>query len=140
MSGFEPQLHTIRFNYLMPPISEFIVFLPAPNWEATRTFYEQVLGLRVALEQTDCVIYQVIGAGYLGFCQRTEMPQPADRVILTLVAQQVDAWYAHLQAHGVEITKPPTLNERYQIYHLFARDPNGYLIEIQRFEDPNWNA
>jgi hypothetical protein len=34
--------------------------------------------------------------------------------------------------------KPPTYNERYQIYHLFARDPNGYLIEIQRFEDPRW--
>jgi catechol 2,3-dioxygenase-like lactoylglutathione lyase family enzyme len=45
-----------------------------------------------------------------------------------------------LQAHGVEITKPPTYNERYQIYHLFARDPNGYLVEIQRFEDPRWGG
>jgi len=124
---------------MTPAVSEFIVFLPAPNWEATRAFYERVLGLRVALEQTDCVIYQVAGAGYLGFCQRAETPQPAERVILTLVSSEVDAWYARLQAHGVEIAKPPTYNERYQIYHLFARDPNGYLIEIQRFEDPRWN-
>jgi hypothetical protein len=24
------------------------------------------------------------------------------------------------------------------IYHCFLRDPNGYLIEIQRFLDPAW--
>lgn len=124
----------------MPAISEFIVFLPAPKWEATREFYERILGLRLALEQTDCVIYQVAGAGYLGFCQRAETPQPAERVILTLVSSAVDEWHARLQAHGVEITKSPTWNERYQIYHLFARDPNGYLIEIQRFEDPHWSG
>lgn len=123
----------------MPPISEFIVFLPAPHWEATREFYERVLGLRLALEQVDCVIYQVAGAGYLGFCNRAETPQPAERVILTLVSSEVDEWHARLLAHGVEITKPPAHNERYQIYHLFARDPNGYLIEIQRFDDPRWN-
>lgn len=130
----------MRFNYCMPAISEFIVFLPAPNWDATRAFYEQVLGLPIALEQADCVIYQVAGTGYLGFCQRAETPQPAERVIVTLVAHEVDAWHAHLQAHGVEVAKPPAYNERYQIYHMFARDPNGYLIEIQRFEDPRWGG
>jgi len=123
-----------------PTITEFIAFLPAPAWEATRYFYEQVLGLPCVLEQIDCCIYQVVGTGYIGFCQRAEAPHPAERVILTLVTQEVDAWYAHLQTHGVEIVKPPTYNERYQIYHLFARDPNGYLIEIQRFDDPRWQG
>lgn len=123
-----------------PTITEFIAFLPAPEWEATRRFYEQVLGLPCVLEQVDCCIYQVAGAGYIGFCQRSETPQPAERVILTLVTQEVDAWHAHLQAHSVEIVKPPAYNERYQIYHLFARDPNGYLIEIQRFDDPRWKG
>ncbi|MFN4032584.1 MAG: VOC family protein [Fimbriimonadales bacterium] len=124
----------------MRPISEFIVFLPAPNWAATRAFYEGVLGLRVALEQADCVIYQVSGAAYVGFCQRAETPQPTERVILTLVSPAVDAWHEYLQAHGAEIVKPPAYNERYHIYHLFARDPNGYLIEIQRFDDPRWGS
>ncbi|OYT71223.1 MAG: glyoxalase [Armatimonadetes bacterium CP1_7O] len=123
-----------------PTITEFIAFLPAPAWEATRRFYEQVLGLPCALEQIDCCIYRIAGAGYVGFCRRAEAPHPAKRVILTLVTQEVDAWYAHFQAHGVEIVKPPTYNERYQIYHLFARDPNGYLIEVQRFDDPRWQG
>ncbi len=120
-------------------VSEFIVFLPTQHYEATRHFYGQVLGLRLVLEQTDCCIYEVASGSYLGFCQRAEVPQPAERVILTLVSDKVDAWYEHLKAHGVPITKPPTANERYQIYHLFAQDPNGYLVEIQRFDDPNWN-
>ena len=25
-----------------------------------------------------------------------------------------------------------------KIYHFFFRDPNGYMLEIQRFENPNW--
>ncbi|OQY24133.1 MAG: hypothetical protein DRJ03_06405 [Chloroflexi bacterium] len=32
------------------------------------------------------------------------------------------------------------LNPRYNIYHCFLRDPNGYLIEIQRFLDSAWKG
>ncbi len=38
----------------------------------------------------------------------------------------------------VDIEKPPTLNPQYNIYQMFVRDPNGYLIEIQTFLDPAW--
>ena len=34
--------------------------------------------------------------------------------------------------------KPPTYNPTYHIYHLFVRDPDGYLVEIQTFLDPAW--
>lgn len=124
----------------MLPVQAFVAFLPAPAWDATRQFYGTVLGLPCVLEQVDCCIYQVAGTGYLGFCQRETSPQPAERVILTLVTDAVDAWHQHLQQHGAEVVKPPTFNERYQIYHMFVRDPNGYLVEIQRFEDPRWAA
>lgn len=125
----------------MPPIaiSEFITFLPAPNWEATLHFYEHILGLPCVLDQGDCRIYQVAGEGFIGFCNRGEVPHPPEKVILTLVSPEVEAWHRHLEAHGVPILKPPTYNERYQIVHLFACDPNGYWIEIQRFVDPRWS-
>ncbi len=125
---------------MRPPLSDWIVFLPAPAWQETCHFYEAILGLSCVLDQGDCRIYRVAGSGYVGFCQRGEAPQPTERVILTLVTEAVDEWHAHLQAHGVAILKPPTYNEKYRIYHLFAQDPNGYLIEIQRFEDPRWGA
>ena len=59
-------------------------------------------------------------------------------MILTLVTLDVDEWYELLRQKGVVFEKPPALNPAYQIYHCFLRDPNGYVIEIQRFEDPRW--
>jgi hypothetical protein len=38
----------------------------------------------------------------------------------------------------VEIETSPRHNPQYQIYQMFLRDPNGYRVEVQRFEDPRW--
>ena len=56
-------------------------------------------------------------------------------LIFTIVTPEVDAWYEYLRERGVSFEKPPEINPRYNIYHCFLRDPNGYLIEIQRFLD-----
>ncbi|HSH04488.1 MAG TPA: VOC family protein, partial [Anaerolineae bacterium] len=61
-----------------------------------------------------------------------------DHIIITLVSPHVDDWYQYLLAKNVSFDKPPQHNPKYNIYHCFLRDPNGYLLEIQRFEDPNW--
>jgi catechol 2,3-dioxygenase-like lactoylglutathione lyase family enzyme len=57
-------------------------------------------------------------------------------VILTLVTDDVDGWHERFIAAGVTSEKPPQHNPTFNIYHCFLRDPNGYLLEIQRFEDP----
>jgi catechol 2,3-dioxygenase-like lactoylglutathione lyase family enzyme len=54
------------------------------------------------------------------------------------VRDDVDAYCEELTGRGVELEKPPTANERFSIYHAFLRDPDGYLIEVQRFDDPRW--
>jgi catechol 2,3-dioxygenase-like lactoylglutathione lyase family enzyme len=59
-------------------------------------------------------------------------------VILTIVTKEVDRWYDYLVDRGVVFEKEPVFNPEYNIYHCTFRDPNGYLIEIQRFEDPGW--
>ena len=38
--------------------------------------------------------------------------------------------------------QPPEIEEalaEYGVYSFFLRDPDGYLIEIQRFDDPDWH-
>jgi hypothetical protein len=52
----------------------------------------------------------------------------------------VDGWCEQLRGHGVRLEKEPAYNPEYQIFHCFLRDPNGYLVEIQRFEDPRWEG
>ncbi|BAY93420.1 MULTISPECIES: VOC family protein [unclassified Tolypothrix] len=122
-----------------PPIDQQITFLYTQNLAASASFYEDKLGLHLWLDQGTCRIYTVTGSGYLGLCQASEIfstkiTEKQSSVIFTLVTQQVDEWYEYLQQQGVEFEKPPTFNEKYKIYHCFLRDPNGYLIEIQRFE------
>ena len=133
-------MHIQRRNILTrPPIDQQITFLYTRDLEETAHFYEEVLGLEMALDQGDCRIYRVSGDGYLGFCQRVEAPEEPVGIIITLATTEVDRWYDHLQEQGVRFEKPPTLNPDYNIYHCFLRDPNGYLIEIQRFLDPAWD-
>lgn len=121
--------HTASFD-------QQITFVYTRNLAGTARFYEQMLGLRLARDQGDCRIYHVCGQAYLGFCWRDSAPETPAGVILTLVTDQVDAWHERLRERGAVFERPPALNPKYGIYHCFLRDPNGYLIEIQRFLEP----
>jgi catechol 2,3-dioxygenase-like lactoylglutathione lyase family enzyme len=122
-----------------PPFSQQITFLNTGNLAETTRFYEEILQLPLALDQGTCRIYRASPDGYLGFCQNAEALQRTQGVILTLVTPEVDDWYRCLCRRGIAFEKAPAHNPRYNIYHCFLRDPNGYLIEIQRFEDPRWS-
>lgn len=117
-------------------IDQQITFLYTRDLEASAAFYEDVLGLPLVRDQGDCRIYRVSSTGYLGFCRRVDTPEQPSGIILTLITADVDGWYERLRARGVTFEKPPAANPQYQIYHCFLRDPNGYLIEIQRFDEP----
>ncbi len=116
-----------------------ITFCYTTDFESTTHFYEELLGLPLALDQGKCRIYRVSDGAFIGVCQSEKTPD-TDGVIITLVSNDVDGWYARLKGRGVQFEKAPSLNPKFNIYHCFLRDPNGYLIEIQRFEDPHWNA
>lgn len=126
---------------VLPPISSQITFLYTRDLDKTARFYEETVGLPLKLDQGSCRIYQTSPNGYLGFCRRDDAPvgsalSSAKVVILTFVTPKVDEWYEHLSQQGVIFEKPPAVNPDYNIYHCFLRDPNGYLIEIQRFLHP----
>jgi len=125
-----------------PSLDQQVTFLHTANLAQTAHFYEEILQLPLVLDQGACRIYATGGNAYLGFCQALSQEagsQPnTDGIILTLVTQEVDAWHDYLISHQVPIEKPPSHNQKFNIYQLFARDPNNYLIEIQTFLDPNW--
>lgn len=114
-----------------------VTFCYTNDLEGTARFYEDMLGLPLKLDQGACRIYRVTETAFLGFCTREEAARP-DGVILTLVTEDVDGWHQRLSAAGVSFEKAPAAYEKFNIYHCFLRDPNGYLIEIQRFDDPRW--
>ena len=114
----------------------FIAFYPCHDLSASRDFYERDLGLRLARDQKTCLIFHVAGRGYLGFCQHEGGVPAHDGLILTLVTDDVDEVYKTLRRLNVETEAPPRLNEQHGIYHFFARDPDGYRVEVQRFLEP----
>jgi catechol 2,3-dioxygenase-like lactoylglutathione lyase family enzyme len=118
-----------------PPVEQFITFLYTTDLTTSAQFYEEMLGLELVRDQGTCRIYRVSGDGFLGICQRDSVPDDKRNIIVTIVTPDVDGWYAALQARGVTFEKAPETSPKYNIYHCFLRDPNGYLLEIQRFLD-----
>jgi len=123
-----------------PAIDQQITFLYTDDLAASSTFYENTLGLNLWLDQGSCRIYRVTGEALVGICQTGDgakgtLQEKQTNVIFTIVTQAVDEWYAYLQERGITFEKPPQYNPKYRIYHCFLRDPNGYLIEIQRFDE-----
>ena len=97
-----------------------------------------MLGLQQVLDQGACRIFRVAGEGFLGVCTNPARAVVPEGFTLTFVTAEVDAWHERLAAAGTAIEAPPAENARFRIYNFFARDPDGYLIEFQRFLDPAW--
>ena len=123
----------------MNNIDSQITFCSVSDLERTSRFWGERMGLELVLDQGTCRIYHTTGKAYLGFCQRDSVAA-VEQIILTIVSEEVDAWHARLVASGAEIDHEPRHNPAYGIYHFFARDPDGYRVEIQRFDDSAWNS
>ena len=120
----------------LPP-SQQVTFIYVNNLDESHRFYCQTLGFKLALDQGPCRIYQVTPTAFIGVCSGKKVNHN-DGVILTFVSSDLEAWHQHLLDGGFTVEKPPSFNEKYNITHLFCRDPDNYLVEIQIFHDPKW--
>ena len=116
-----------------PDLTGQITFLHVEDLAASAAFYGGVLGLDLVRDQGACHIYRVTPTAHLGLCDHRD-PEPSG-VIITLVTDDVDGWAARLAAAG-HVIDGPHVNERFAIRHLFVRDPDGHLVEVQRFDEP----
>ncbi len=110
-----------------------IVFFGVKDLERTDEFYQEYLGLELYKDQGLCRIYAVPDGGMLGFCTHKEVAIREKSPIITLLTPDVDGWFEHLQKKGVAIEEGPKKNPRFNIYHFFLQDPDGYTVEIQKF-------
>jgi catechol 2,3-dioxygenase-like lactoylglutathione lyase family enzyme len=120
-----------------PSIGELITFLYVEDLERSGRFYAGTLGLPLVVDQGSCRIFRVATGAFLGACERPGRSSPAG-LIVTLVSDDVDGWHDRLTALGVPVEQAPRQNDVYGVYHAFYRDPDGYLVEIQRFHDLGW--
>lgn len=116
-----------------------IIFLSVKDLKITSSFYEKNFGFKLIVDQGKCCIYKTPADSYIGFCEKEKF-SAGENVIITFVTDNVDEIFNDLKAGSVDVVKYPALNEEFKIYNCFIRDPDSYLIEIQRFETPEWNA
>ena len=121
----------------MSRFDQQVTFLLVADLERSTRFYRDTLGLPVVLDQGDCRILRVTGTAFIGVCERKGR-RDRDSVLVTLVTDRVDERHDELTAAGVLCEKEPQLHPDYDVYHAFYRDPDGFLVEIQRFLDPSW--
>lgn len=116
-----------------PAAEAQITFLATADLAATARFYGETIGLTLALEQPGCRVYQVLVGAYLGFCQVAgELPTTPDWPIITIATADVAGWYAYLTKRGVAIAEASLVSRQREGERFFARDPNGYRIEVRR--------
>lgn len=118
------------------PYSAAITFIPVSDLARSAAWYADALGLVPVLDQGGILVYRVAVGGYIGLVAQAEPIAPDQRLMLTIVTDDVDAVYARLTAAGTVCDAAPRQNERYRIYHFFAADPDGYRVEVQRFLHP----
>ena len=121
----------------MTGFDQQVTFLIVADLATSSRFYGEKLGLDMVLDQGDCHIYRTTSTAFIGICERADRAEPGS-VLVTLVTDDVDETHASLTTAGVPCERPPQLNETYNVYHAFYRDPDGFLIEVQRFLDPKW--
>ena len=116
-----------------------VTFLLVSDLEKSTRFYADILGLELVLDQGDCRIYRITETAFVGICERTDRGDPGS-ILLTLVTNDVDRRHESLIAAGAVCEQSPRHNTKYNVYHAFYRDPDGYLVEVQQFLDPAWPA
>jgi len=102
--------------------------------DSTAFFYAEVLGFKCSRDEGNARIFDTGGDACIGVCQAF-----ADRVVepkggmISIITDDVDAWYLRLKEIGLAIDQPPHQLEQFGIYSFFVKDPNGYVIEFQRY-------
>lgn len=109
------------------------MFLGTDNLKQTDEFYRGKLGLELYKDQGACMIYKINEKSSIGFCTHLKKTIDGRSPILTLIAEDVDQAYHFIKGQGIAIDEKPKINEKFNIYHFFFKDNNGYTVEIQKF-------
>ena len=93
------------------PFESSVHFYYTDNLAETSTFWEEVVGLPLVLDQGTCRIYRISPDGFLGFCEKEGVSAAKDGMIITLVTEKVDEVVAKLRARGLVLEKEPAFND-----------------------------
>ena len=116
-----------------------ITFLYYRDLASAMRFYEDVLGLTLAIDQGWCKIYRLCPGAHVGLVDEARgMHKWAETrpVQLCLRVADVDAWYSYAQEIDMPNLSRLFVNDQLGIRAFVFDDPEGYQIEIQTATRP----
>ncbi len=114
------------------------VFLYYADVEAATTFYTRTLGFAVAADYGFAKILRVAPTSFITLVDEAKgMHSASDpkTVAIALITDQLDAWWAYMKDQDVEIRFPYDPVEGRPHHGFVAVDPEGYLLEFERFNE-----
>lgn len=109
-----------------------IYFLKTGKLEEITEFYKEEIGCELWLEQEDCRIFKH-GNMLFGFCAGEK---PDNKGIITFFYNSKEDVDRMFNRFGNIAEGRPQNNNKYNIYHFFACDPEGRRVEFQYFDHP----
>ena len=116
------------------PNSLAITFLYYRDLPTAMRFYEDILGLTLAIDQGWCKIYEICPGAHVGLVDETRGMnkwQPIKTVQLCIRVPDVDAWYAYAKEENLDSLSDLFINDEIGIRAFVFNDPEGYQVEIQ---------
>ncbi len=120
----------------VPGVEGLITFLYYDDLERAARFYEDVMGFEKTVDQGWAKIYRTAGEAHVGLVDGSRgyhRPSPSKPVMITVVVNDVDAWFRYLKGKGIETLSEPRDHKEIGIRAFLFEDPEGYVIEIQKF-------
>ena len=124
---------------MRPEIDQTVVFTYTHDLPAASRFFRETMELDLVHDEGTCHIFRLTEESYLGVCNLPHQAEGKSAVMITIVTDDVDGWHDFLTAKGVEYVTPPTAKPQFGIYTSVFISPNGYQIEIQKFDDSQWH-
>ena len=123
---------------IVPDILATNAFYYYEDVERAWTFYTGVMGFETAADYGFAKIMRVAQASYLTLVDEARGMHSSEEpksVTLALVTEQVEGWYDYLQSKGVPMRGSFNPREAQPHDGFVAIDPEGYLIEVERFNE-----
>jgi len=114
------------------------LFLYYEDLDGATEFYSTTLGMEIVADYEMAVILRMADDSFLILVDATKGMHTAEEpktVALALITDQLDEWYEYLKTQDVEIKYDYKPKEASPHDGFVILDPEGYLLEFERFND-----
>ena len=122
-----------------PSVDGLLTFFYYKDLAKAGEFYEKIMGFELVQDQKWAKIFKVADSAFMGCVDGNigyHKHDPTKPVMLTVIVDDPDAWYEHFMENGVETLNKPHDDAELNMRIFLLHDPEGYVIEIQKFNDP----